>query len=188
VELVAPSLSLRLSWLQAREEWGHDVLPAGAGLHHDDDVDTISGFEIWLERLHQQAEASVPVDEGRVHATYWWIAERQMYLGAISLRHNLNDFLLNAGGHIGYGVRPSARRRGVATWALGAVLPNARNLGLGRVLVTCADDNLPSASAIERNGGVLEDIRPTELGLTRRYWISIGHQRNIGGHASSNAR
>lgn len=108
-----------------------------------------------------------------MHATYWWIADGQTYLGAISLRHALNDLLLNAGGHIGYGVRPSARRRGVATWALGAVLPSARDLGLDRVLVTCADDNVPSARTIERNGGVLEDVRMTELGLTRRYWIAL---------------
>jgi predicted acetyltransferase len=173
VDLVAPSQSLRLSWLQAREEWGRDVLPSGAGLHHDDDVETVRGFQAWVERLRRQADVSVPAGAGRVHATYWWIVEGRTYLGAISLRHTLNDFLLNAGGHIGYGVRPSARRRGVATWALGAVLPTARELGIDRVLVSCDEDNLPSARAIERNGGVLDDIRHTELGLTRRYWISL---------------
>jgi predicted acetyltransferase len=54
---------------------------------------------------------------------------------------------------------------------LRAVLPNARALGLDRVLVTCDDENLASARTIERCGGVLEEVRDTELGHTRRYWI-----------------
>ena len=74
---------------------------------------------------------------------------------------------------MGYGIRPSARRRGLATWALGQVLPEARALGMDRLLVTCHDDNAGSARTIEKNGGVLEDVRATELGLTRRYWISL---------------
>lgn len=78
-----------------------------------------------------------------------------------------------AGGHIGYGVRPSARGRGLATWALSVVLDEARQLGLKRVLVTCDDTNIASARTIERNGGQLEDTRDTELGHTRRYWIDL---------------
>jgi len=95
------------------------------------------------------------------------------YLGAITLRHGLNDFLLRAGGHIGYGLRPSARGRGLATWALRSVLVRAPELGLRTVLVTCGDSNLASARVIEKAGGVLEDVRETELGLTRRYWITL---------------
>nr|WP_228395104.1 GNAT family N-acetyltransferase [Modestobacter roseus] len=74
---------------------------------------------------------------------------------------------------MGYGIRPSARRRGLVTWALGEVLPVARRMGLDRVLVTCADDNVASARVIERAGGVLEDVRETELGRARRYWITL---------------
>ncbi|MDX2516846.1 GNAT family N-acetyltransferase [Streptomyces stelliscabiei] len=70
-------------------------------------------------------------------------------------------------------MRPSARRRGLATWALGAVLPEARALGMGRVLITCDDDNVASARTIERNGGVLEDVRTTDEGIKRRYWITL---------------
>jgi predicted acetyltransferase len=89
------------------------------------------------------------------------------------VRHELNEFLLRAGGHIGYGIRPSARGRGLATWALRSVLPQASALGLEKVLVTCGDGNLASARVIEKAGGVLEDVRHTELGLTRRYWITL---------------
>jgi predicted acetyltransferase len=130
-------------------------------------------FSAWVEQLQQQSDTSVAVGEGRVHATHWWIVEGDSYLGAIDLRHYLNAFLLDAGGHIGYSIRPSARRRGLATWALGAVLPEARALGLDRVLVTCDDDNIGSARSIERNGGVLEDVRSTDAGIKRRYWITL---------------
>lgn len=175
--LVSPTVELRTSWLEARGEWGRETHQDGAGLRVGDDVDTVEGFAAWVDRLCRESDPSAPVEPGWVHASYWWIVEDGTYLGAISLRHTLNDFLLRAGGHIGYGVRPCARRRGLATWALGAVLPRARAMGLERVLVTCDDTNVASARTIETCGGVLEDVRETELGLTRRYWIELEAQR-----------
>jgi predicted acetyltransferase len=77
-------------------------------------------------------------------------------------------------GHIGYGIRPSGRRRGLATWALGRMLDQARRLGLARVLIVCEAGNLASAKTIERHGGVLEDVRDTGHGTVRRYWITTG--------------
>ncbi|MDD1477831.1 GNAT family N-acetyltransferase [Arthrobacter sp. H16F315] len=88
------------------------------------------------------------------------------FLGSLAIRHELNDFLLNEGGHIGYSVRPSARRRGYASKALADALPVARDLGISRVLITCDEDNLGSRATIEKNGGVYEDSRNSK----RRYW------------------
>ena len=172
-ELVAPTVDLRDSWLQSLEEWGRGVHQDGSGLRPGEDVESPEAFAQWVAWLHTQMDPAVPVEPGRVRADYWWVVEADTYLGAITLRHALNDFLLRAGGHIGYGIRPSARRRGLATWALAAVLPRARALDLGRVLVTCADANVASARVIESNGGTLEDVRESELGLTRRYWITL---------------
>lgn len=172
-DLIAPTARLRNSWFAARKEWGSGVYQEGSGLRDTDDVHTAAGFAAWVERLRQQSEESIAVAAGRVPATFWWIVEDDVYLGAITLRHCLNDLLLEAGGHIGYGVRPSARRRGLATWALGEVLPKARAQGIDRVLVTCLVDNVASARTIQRNGGVLEDVRDTELGLVQRYWIDL---------------
>ena len=62
---------------------------------------------------------------------------------------------------------------GLATWALQSVLVKAPALGLRKVLLTFGDSNLASARVIEKTGGVLEDVRETELGLTRRYWITL---------------
>lgn len=96
-------------------------------------------------------------------------------VGMIDLRHRFNDFLREFGGNIGYSVRPDERRKGYAKWMLAHVLPEARKIGLTRVLVTCDADNEGSRRTIEANGGVFEreTFLPDE-GLTlRRYWIEI---------------
>jgi predicted acetyltransferase len=172
-ELIAPTVRLHQSWLRSRDEWGRGVHQDGSGLRAYDDVDSPDGFAAWVRRLLGESDLAVPPAEGLVHCTYWWIVEDDEMLGAISLRHELNDFLLQAGGHIGYGVRPSARRRGLASFALGEVLPYAAKLGLTRVLVTCNVANEGSRRTIERHGGELEDIRDTEIGRLRRYWIGV---------------
>jgi len=172
-ELIEPTVDLRDSWMESSDEWG-SASQDGAGLHEaTDDVSTADGFAAWVERLRLQSDESFEIAPDRVHATYWWIVEDGNYLGAITLRHALTDRLLEGGGHIGYGVRPSARGRGLAAWALGQVAEIARARGMDRVLITCDEDNKASAKTIERNGGVLEDIRQTWLGTTRRYWIAL---------------
>ncbi|SCL44404.1 Predicted acetyltransferase [Micromonospora citrea] len=168
-ELVAPTVRLHAAWRDARDDWGPGVHEDGFGLQPSDEVDSPAGFAAWVARLTEQSDQSTPPRDGRVRCTYRWIVEDGAVLGAIALRHELDDFL----GHIGYGVRPSARRRGLATWALGRMLDEARALGLGRVLVVCEVDNVASARTIEHHGGELEGVRDTELGAARRYWITL---------------
>jgi len=94
-------------------------------------------------------------------------------VGRSSIRFELNDFLLREGGHIGYGVLPGHRRRGYATEILRQSLIVARADGVGRVLVTCDEDNAGSRAVIESCGGQLESV--VDLGdgrpPKRRYWI-----------------
>lgn len=116
-----------------------------------------------------QADADSPRPCGWVPHTTLWMIERDEFVGSLSIRHVLTPDLREVGGHIGYSVRPSARGRGIATAALGLSLPVAAELGIDPVLVTCDDDNLASATVIESNRGVLEDVR----GAKRRYWIAI---------------
>lgn len=172
-ELIAPTVRLHDAWLAAHDEWGPGRHEDGFGLRPADEVRSPAGFAAWVARLADESDPTRPPDPDRVRCTYRWIVEGGQVLGGIALRHRLDDFLLRVGGHIGYGIRPTARRRGVATWALGRMLEEARALGLDRVLVACAADNIASARTIERSGGVLEDIRDTELGAARRYWITL---------------
>ncbi|NUT22571.1 MAG: GNAT family N-acetyltransferase [Hamadaea sp.] len=181
-ELIEPTQDRHRAWLAFRDEWGGEEMH-GTGVSAKYDVNSAEGFAAWVAYLRRQGDPSVPVDEGRVHADYWWIVEDGVtedgetedgeIVGAITLRHELNAFLAEAGGHIGYGVRPSARQRGIAGWALAEVLRRARERGMDRVLITCDDANVGSARTIERNGGVLEDVRDTALGRTRRYWVNL---------------
>ena len=93
-------------------------------------------------------------------------------VGRTSIRHELNDFLRHEGGHIGYCVLPMHRRRGHASEILRQSLGLAHAIGIRPVLITCDDDNVGSATIIERAGGELEDVVDNESGsLTRRYWI-----------------
>ncbi|MCB5294174.1 hypothetical protein BJQ90_03637 [Arthrobacter sp. SO3] len=92
-------------------------------------------------------------------------------LGGIALRHEGNEFVPWAG-HIGYGIRPSARRRGLATWALGRMVGEARALGMERLLVVCEAENVASAKTILRHGGISEDA--AGRGAVLRYWIQPG--------------
>lgn len=171
-ELVVPDVAFRESWLESLGEWGA-VAQDGSGYHEGEhEVRSVEGFAAWVRYLRERSDPSTPMKAGFVHATHWWIVEDGEYLGAIALRHSLTEKLLEGGGHIGYGVRPSARGRGLAAWALGEVVKHARERGLERVMVSCDIDNLASAKTIERNGGVLEDIRETWLGTARRYWIT----------------
>jgi predicted acetyltransferase len=94
-------------------------------------------------------------------------------VGRTSIRHELNDFLLAAGGHIGYAVLPRFRLRGLATEILTQSLVVVRSYGVSRVLVTCDEDNEASARVITRCGGVLENIVDNPEGgpRKRRFWI-----------------
>jgi len=172
-ELIAPTARLHRAWLASRDDWGAGTHQDGAGLRPEDEVETPDGFAAWVRKLLRESDPAIPAAPGWVHCTYWWIVEDDEVLGAIALRHELNPFLREAGGHIGYGVRPSARRRGLAAFALAGILPYAKKLGLDRVLITCNVANEGSRRTIERNGGELEDIRDTDIGRLRRYWITL---------------
>ena len=171
-ELIAPTVRLHAAWLEAHAEWGPGPHEDGFGLGPSDEVDSPAGFAAWVARLADQSDPAKPIAAGEHRCTYRWIVENDRVLGGIALRHGSSDYVRWAG-HIGYGIRPSARRRGLATWALGLMLDEARRLGLDRVLIVCAVDNAASVKTIERCGGVFEGIRDTRFGPVRRYWIEI---------------
>ena len=94
-------------------------------------------------------------------------------VGAINIRHNLNDHLLKYGGHIGDGVRPSERRRGYATKMIRLALKECKKLGIKRVLVVCEKNNVGSSKSIINNGGILENEVIEDGKIYQRYWIDL---------------
>ena len=171
-ELIAPTMRLHAEWLEAHQEWGPGAHEDGFGLRPSDDVGSRTGFAAWVRQLLDRSDPAKATAVGRVPCTFRWIVEDSQVLGGIALRHELTEHLLRLG-HIGYGVRPSARGRGLATWALGRMLDEGRALALDRVLLVCEEDNIASAKTIERLSGVLEGVQETEYGTVRRYWITL---------------
>jgi predicted acetyltransferase len=125
------------------------------------------GFAAYVDWLRSQVLKDAPRPEGHVPSTTLWWIEDDHYLGRLAIRHRLTPHLLDAGGHIGYDVRPSARCRGHATAMLRAALPVARGLGIESALVTCDVTNVASRKVIEVNGGIFDDQRGDKL----RFWV-----------------
>jgi predicted acetyltransferase len=119
----------------------------------------------YLARLERQRCGLAP---DRVPATFLVAQVGPDLVGRVSIRHELNTFLTDFGGHIGFGVRPAYRRLGHAAEILRQALVVARALGVDAALVTCDEINAASARVIEGAGGVLEDTRRG----TRRYWVA----------------
>lgn len=167
-QLIAPNASFQSSWLEAAAEFA-GARQDGAGadgwsLYGLKDAQVFGRF---VGALVNDALPETARKPGYVPCTYIWIVDGGTFLGSLAIRHELNDYLLNEGGHIGYSVRPSARRQGHAAKALADALPVARELGIERVLLTCDEDNTGSRATIEKNGGHYEDTRNGK----RRYWI-----------------
>ncbi|MEH1054722.1 GNAT family N-acetyltransferase [Micromonospora sp. CPCC 206171] len=171
-ELIVPTVRLHTAWLKAHTEWGSGQHEDGFGLGQSDEVESPVGFAAWVARLTGEADPAKAAGTGQAGCTYRWIVERDQVLGGIALRHGDSDHVRWAG-HLGYGIRPSARRRGLATWAVGRMLDEARVRGMDRLLVVCALDNAASMKTIERCGGIFEGTRDTPFGPARRYWIEL---------------
>lgn len=170
ISLVLPDHSRWASWVDAIDEFDGDDLHGFSTFGYDDlDLRDPAVFDEWLAReIRQRTEGQ----NGFVPATVWWIVDDDApgeVLGSIHLRHKLNEFLLAEGGHIGYGVRPSARRRGVASAALTLCLAEARARGIDRVLLVCDADNAVSRRTILSAGGVHENT----VGASERYWVAL---------------
>lgn len=130
----------------------------------------------WLEycRLCKNPDT---VPDGLVPATqYIFVRESDdKIVGMLQIRHYFNAFLEQYGGHIGYSVAPSERRKGYASQMLQMSLPKCKELGIQRVLVTCLDDNEASRRTILKNGGKYEStvFEPNEGINLQRYWIDL---------------
>lgn len=150
------------------DEWratGESIVPFSIRRLNERDFDAyLEGFE--------EEQKGIP---GFVPGTtlFGWDDERGRLVGAVNIRHKLNEKLLLNGGHIGDGVRPSERRKGYATEMIRLALVECRRLGIDRVLMVCDKENVGSARSIVKNGGVLENEVEVDGVIEQRYWIEL---------------
>jgi len=171
-ELVVPDLDRYEAWRDCMADFGdaHDELHGTGhwflpeGLRFDTDPDSFAALVALLRRIRRETPDGVPVP-----SDFLWIVEGEEMVGFIRIAHRLDAQLLEHSGHIGYSIRPSRRREGHASRALGLALERCRELGIARVLVTCEEGNTASERTILARGGLHEDTRD---GI-RRFWIGL---------------
>lgn len=134
-------------------------------------------FPQWLKYTVQNRKLETVRNDWVVCETFFAVREGDgKIVGMLDLRHNLDHpFLAAYGGHIGYAVRPSERRKGYATRMLELALVRAKELGIPRVMLGCYAENLASAKTILHCGGILTEEKPYVDGKSMLlYWITVG--------------
>ncbi len=151
-----------------------DFQKEGIRYLNDDINDLQNNFNNYLEKWSMDSEG-VNLANDRVPQTVYWLIVNNVYVGRVSIRHTLNNHLLKVGGHIGYDVIPSERKKGYGTALLKFALIKAKELGIDSALLTCDEDNIGSRKIIEGAGGILENILKSENNEPNecRFWIQL---------------
>jgi predicted acetyltransferase len=168
--LLKPTVELKEEYLSFYQEWkdsGEMMVP---WVIEKDPSD----FDAMVQSL-LESEKGINLAEGWVpDSTFWLINENNRVLGAVNIRHKLTERLLDRGGHIGYGIRPSERRKGYATKLLALSLGKVKGFGVEKALITCDEDNTGSLKTIINNGGVPDiDFIEEDGNVIKRFWIEL---------------
>lgn len=166
LRLIKPTKEYQRQITEMLDEWyssGEKIIPSAIRKsdYHD--------FDSYCEKCEIKDS-----DEGVPDSTFFCLDEdRNVVVGAVNIRHYLNDALLLNGGHIGDGIRPSDRRKGFATKMISLALEECKKIGINRVLMVCDKENIGSAKSIMNNGGVLDNEVVVDGVVEQRYWISL---------------
>ena len=176
VTLIQPSIIFESEYLSMAEEfWAKKSWVAGENRFQNDRDLIENSFSAYIRRLNEENQ-NIGLKPGYVPSTTFWLTTNNtQIIGESRLRHWLTTSLEHEGGHIGYVIRPSERRKGYGTHILALTLQKAKDLGLNRVLLTCDTDNIGSACVIEQNGGKLAS-QGTSNSYGKpisRYWIDL---------------
>lgn len=164
--LILPDSGYEHSYRQYIRELGEEErYPFPLDFPHDD-------FRALLARLEEIA-SGIGIPEGFVPSSTFWLVEDGELLGVSNLRHYLNDRIRSHGGHIGLGIRPARRGRGLGNLLMALTIGEARRRGIAEIHIHCLQGNIASARTILRNGGVLESesAQGDSPGIIQRYRI-----------------
>lgn len=170
LKLILPTPEYKQKLMDYKREFieNGDSMDGTAGLRNT------NTFEEWYSTFCDNLKEET-VRDGLVPATTYMAISinDNILIGMIDIRHRLNDYLLNFGGHIGYSIRKSERQKGYATEMLSLALTECIKLNIKKVLITCNKDNIASAKTIINNGGKLENEITEGNRITQRYWINL---------------
>lgn len=156
-----------LDIVQEFKNCGENIIPGSSGVENFED------YHKWLEQnLIYSKKETLP--EGRVLGTQFISVRKSdgRIIGFVNLRHELNDYLLKYGGHIGGSVRPSERKKGYGSEQLKICIKYCKELGIDDVLITCKDWNIASKTSIMKVGGKFENVETDKDGNNlERYWV-----------------
>ena len=163
--LVKPTARYKDSFIEAMREFQREERKK------DLDVARLQmNFSEFMTKMRNY-EKGKNLPKGYVPSTYYWLIDNSQFIGETTIRHKLTPQLSKEGGHIGYGIRPSKRRKGYGKKILALALRKAKKMGINTALITCDDDNVGSWKIIEANGGILQDKIQYKGKLNRRYWV-----------------
>ena len=170
-------LYLKLPLLEDKKnviEFKQEFLGSGQEMAGVSELEQMDCYEDWLTKIRNEMNKETCV-EGRVPATLYltYRLSDNKLIGIVQVRHELNDYLLKYGGHIGDCVRPSEQGNGYATEQIGLALQKCEEFGIKRVLITCLKNNIASARTIQKNAGKLEDEVMENGQEKQRYWIDL---------------
>lgn len=156
-----------LIYIKEWEDSGEKIVPMASARAE-------MSFDDFLKRMRERGTDEIR-EKGLVPATlYFLVDEKNKICGALDIRHELNEYLEKFGGHIGYGIAPSERKKGYGKIQLKLGLEKAKKIGLKKVLITCDDNNVSSARTIEACGGIYNDtLADAEANRIKRYFVEV---------------
>ena len=159
MQLVSPTATYKESFLLAMEEYQQIKATDRLYVYTLNLKDLKKNFRSHLHQLSDEAVGK-NLPKGYVpQATYYWLIDNDTFIGTVTIRHRLTDKLLREGGHIGYDISPSKRRKGYGKKLLRHYCcQKAKELGIARALITCDETNMGSKKIIESNGGILKTV------------------------------
>lgn len=171
--LVKPSVG----YIDEIRSYRQELLDEGSPFHGDSGLEEFDDISEWIEHCRLMEHQETIPRAGWVEADQYMLVRKGEHriLGMINFRRYLNDYLAEYGGHIGFAVRPSERKKGYAKAMLALCLERCREMGLDKVLITCDENNEGSRRTIRACGGVFERTASEGGKRLERYWITLNH-------------
>lgn len=174
--LVQPTLDFKSEYIDFYQEWkesGEEMIPFVIKKDPEN-------FQSMLDYLSDCERGIEPPESWIPESSTYWLIDYNEIIGVVNIRHRLTEALFNAGGHIGYGIRPSKRRKGYATQILSLALEKAKDLKLEKVLLVCSSTNIASKKVILNNGGISDkDFIDERNNTLKRYWIYLNNMVSL---------